>query len=161
MGEILVAAVVLAMSALFFVTSLTFPQIGADPLGLARVPQFIALASAIASLAVIARAARRLRAEQGVPRPILGQSLSALRAAIADPWRPSILVVPLTFAYPAAVLAAGFLVGTTVYLFILMKIYRIGTVQSAAVAMATAFAVYAFFAYVADVSVPTGQWFSA
>jgi hypothetical protein len=161
MGEILVAFATLAVAVLFFVTSLTFPEIDGDPLGLARVPQFVAAVTAIASLAVVARAARRARANgMALAEPAIARVRCALRAGIANPWRPGVLVIPITFAYPAAVVFSGFLIGTSGYLLVLMKVYRVGTLQAVAIAVCATSLVYAFFTYVAEVSVPAGLWFA-
>jgi hypothetical protein len=151
----------LVASIVFFLISFSFPEVSADPGGLALFPRIAAVLTGVSSAGLLASLVMR------------GGSAAALQtvARFFVNWRESssegfeirrtTIILALCALYPLIVLKFGFFLGSLVFSFVLVLFYRGTMVQAAILSLVLAVALQLFFATLLGVFVPPGDWTSA
>ncbi|MCF3933394.1 tripartite tricarboxylate transporter TctB family protein [Acuticoccus sp. M5D2P5] len=149
-AELLVAVLVIAMSVVFFVVSLGFPHMRADPGGGALWPQLMAAGAGGGSLILIAWRLWEAKAGNGL-----------VEAAVNRLDRRTGAIILASIAYPFLILAIGFPIGTIAFIALLMRILKARLVEIAVFAPIFTAVLYLFFVYLLEAVVPHGALFDA
>ena len=149
----------LVVSVVFFAISFSFPEVNADPGGLALFPRIAAVLTGVSCAGLLAGLVMRS-----------GSAAAALQtvARFFVNWRESspggfevrrtTIVLALCALYPLIVLKVGFFLGSLVFSFVLVLFYRGTLVQAAILSLVLAVVLQLFFATLLGVFVPPGDW---
>jgi hypothetical protein len=157
LSEWVLAVAALLISVVFLYLTQSFPVLQADPGGTALVPRVAATATAVAAVLLIVRLIRRtMQARDAGP--------AAIRAAAGpEPgearWlaRRTIYVVAFSIAFPFAILELGLVVGSILYTFALMKLYKTSPLTSIVTSCAIGIGLYVFFVVLIGANAPPGR----
>lgn len=151
----------LVASVVFFAISFSFPEVSADPGGLALFPRIAAVLTGVSCAGLLAGLAMR------------GGSASAALQTVSRffvNWRESspggfevrrtTIVLTLCALYPLLVLKVGFFLGSLVFSFVLVLFYRGTLAQAAILSLVLAVVLQMFFVTLLGVFVPPGDWTS-
>ncbi len=149
--DIVTAAGALVMSTLFFALAGQFPQLAADPGGLALFPRMTAVLTGTASAAFLVQAllrtAPRLQARQRAPGSISG-FLENRRVELA------------TFAFvgllPFAIQALGFMAAIFVFTAVVLAVSRVRLLPLALTTILTTAGIYVAYAILLGAVLPAG-----
>jgi hypothetical protein len=152
----------LVASLVFFAISFSFPEVSADPGGLALLPRIAAVLTGVFSAGLLASLAMRggsaTAALQTVVRFFVNWRESSPEGFEV---RRSTIVLALCALYPLIVLKVGFFLGSLVFSFVLVLFYRGTLVQATILSLVLATVLQMFFATLLGVYVPPGDWTSA
>lgn len=111
-AECVVAFVSLAISLLFFVQTFSFPQVSADPGGLALFPRVFSILTVIPAVILIINYIKQKRN--------MGTKVALTQLSISK--NKNIQVFSLTLLFPAVMALIGFLPVSVIFVFLLVKI---------------------------------------
>jgi len=149
-AERLACVIVIILSAYCMVETLGFPQLRADPGGGALFPRIAAGLAILGSLIVLFRGLPASRHDE----PVESNTDFVLRLRRSST-TPTII---FSIAYPWLIMKAGFLVATTIYVFLLMRIMQVPLRAAAPYAIAVSGVLYFVFVFVLEAYVPVGDW---
>lgn len=151
-AEWVVCILTLLVSGVFFTLTFSFPQLAADPAGMALFPR---IASGFAALAAGAIMVRRLFRPAAPDMPANEPFFIWLRQLCRE--RPTRMIA-LSVIYPWFIIKIGFLIATAIYVFLLMRLFQARAVIAVPYAVVVASGIYVVFVYILEAYVPPGIW---
>lgn len=157
LSEWVLAVGTLLISVVFLYLTQSFPVLQADPGGTALVPRIAATATAVGAVLLIVRLMRRAMqgrdTEPAAPRAAAGPHPGDARRLA----RRTICVVAFSIAFPFAILELGLVVGSILYTFALMKLYRTSWLTSIVTSFAIGISLHIFFVVLIGAFAPPGR----
>jgi putative tricarboxylic transport membrane protein len=162
-AEWLVCILSLLVSVIFFIITFSFPQINADPGGLALFPRVFCVFTGGGSLLLVISLLKHPTSRAGVTEA-LGKFRAVWRKDAFDRasslTRLTTYIFVLSVIYPAVIVLIGFLTATIAYIFFLMKLLRTKTLISLAYSVILGGGLYFIFATILEVYLPVGILFA-
>lgn len=157
----LVCVIAVALSVTFLIESFSLQtMVGSDPGGPALFPRIVIAITLLATAVTVVRLVRTSNLRLGVET---AARFMGVAAGSGDErfrsMRRVTFVMLLSLVYPWAMLKIGFILGTALFVAILMQMFRQGLVVTAAMSFGVAFAIHYLFAGVLSVRVTPGEWF--
>lgn len=158
--ELAITLISLIVSVVFFVISLSFPELPADPGGPALFPRLMCCVTGImAVIYAVQLLGNRNKREE------ITQALASFRQVGAQSpegmlARRRLYVIGLSAVYPLLVVRIGFFLSTIVFLFAILKTYKVQSLRAGAYSLALGYGVYYCFAEILRAYIPTGVWLS-
>lgn len=152
--DLLIAAVVLAVSTLFYVLAGDFPRMAADPGGLALFPRAVAAATGLASAAILVQGLIR--------RQIFPAGAGALLAGLPDAVRThrlALVTFLLVLLFPFAITAFGFVAAVAIFSTLVLVASGLPMIKVAVTAVLTTVGIYVAYALILGAILPTGYLF--
>ncbi len=155
-AERAVCLITLVVSGIFFALTFGFPHLAADPAGMALFPRIAGATAGLAAGVILVRGLLRSGARSAEP----GQSADAPPSFWLEQLARSRVtrVIALSIVYPWFIIKGGFLIATTIYVFVLMRLFQTRAIMAVPYALTVAAGLYIVFVYVLEAYVPPGAW---
>ena len=152
----------LVASVVFIAISFSFPEVRADPGGLALFPRIAAVLTGVSCAGLLAslmmRSGSAAAAVQSLTRLFVNWRENSPRGFEV---RRTTIVLALCALYPLIVLKVGFFLGSLAFSFVVVLFYRGTMVQAAILSFVLAAVLQLFFSTLLGVFVPPGDWTGA
>jgi putative tricarboxylic transport membrane protein len=150
--EALIAACVLGMCIVFYLLAGHFPELVADPGGLALFPRIVAVVTGAASLAFLIQLLVRRQLQARKPARSFGAAGAWIRER-----RQEILSFALVGALPFGINWLGFIPAIAVFTASLLLVFRVTLIPLVLTTVFTAAGVYAAYALALGAVLPVGR----
>jgi hypothetical protein len=155
-AEQTVCLVTLVVSSVFFALTFGFPHISADPGGMALFPRLASGAAGLAAALILARGLLQSGVRSAEPGWSTQAPFSLRLKRVAR--QRTTRAIALSVVYPWFIIKIGFVIATTIYVFLLMKLFQTRAIAAVLYALTVAVGLYIVFVHVLEAYVPPGAW---
>ena len=158
--ELAIAAISLLVSIVFFVQSLSLPQLPADPGGPSLFPRLMCFVTGIAAIILLVQLFGNREKKGEIARAFAAFQQFGAKSEGAELARRRLYIIALSALYPFFIVRLGFLISTIVFLFVVLKVFKVKFLTAAVYSLVLGYGVYYIFAEVLRGYIPPGMWLS-
>ncbi len=164
-AEWIISVMTFMIGVVFFTTTFAFPKVYTDPGGFTLFPRILSVGIVVVSAIQILKLIRTRRNQPNSPVDFAQRFLRSWRRDAVDEvsgtMRRMTYVFLFSIAYPWFIVRLGFGLATMLYVAILMRIFKTGTLACIVLGTLVAFGLHLFFVQVLQAYVPEGAWLNA
>ena len=158
--ELAITAISLLASIVFFVQSLRLPQLPADPGGPSLFPRLMCFVTGIAAIILLVQLFGNREKREEIAQAFAAFQQFGAKSEEAELSRRRLYIVILSALYPFFIVRLGFMISTIVFLFVVLKVFKVKFLPAAVYSLVLGYGVYYVFAEVLRAYIPPGMWLS-